>query len=233
MNDAAGTGLNESVSCQWTQVSPLLTLVQHNVVVDTYPVLVMQSNKRQTKPQSLTRVIDHGASNIKVLRIVLIEKVTADVRNVHASITLASNINLPVLQPKSANKATTRVSNNPFPNIQNSKTHFFQNPANCSATSSSLVAVGIPLLNPVPTGCSTQTTFVRLFHAQSFLTGLKVPYCQMKGPFSWRRPSRELHPGPPFNQIRISSLASTLAEGKNQKYNSLAFFWFEMGIKPA
>jgi hypothetical protein len=38
--------------------------------------------------------------------------------------------------------------------------------------SSSLVAVGVPVEKPVPTGCSTQITFVRRFQAQGFWTGL-------------------------------------------------------------
>ncbi len=46
-------------------------------------------------------------------------------------------------------------------------------------------------------------------------------------------PSRLEHPGPPFSQIKISFSAAGFGEGKNQKYSSEAFVWFEMGIKPA
>lgn len=35
----------------------------------------------------------------------------------------------------------------------------------------------------------------------SLLTG-----CHKKRPFSWKKPSKELQPGPPFNQIVISSV---------------------------
>lgn len=66
-----------------------------------------------------------------------------------------------------------------------------------------------------------------------------MPDCQRKGPFSCKRPSSELHPGPPFSQIVIceinqrkvrvedvtfhtSLLACGLLEGKNQK-NKLEF----------
>lgn len=34
-----------------------------------------------------------------------------------------------------------------------------------------------------------------LCHDHGFSTGLYVPYCHRNGPFSWRRPSREEHPG--------------------------------------
>ena len=83
-------------------------------------------------------------------------------------------------------------------------------------------------------------------------TGRYVPYCQIKGPFSWRRPSRDEQPGykniskflmllltspkltPPFSHINISSPASAFSDGKNQKYNSLvSFALFEIGSKPA
>jgi hypothetical protein len=43
------------------------------------------------------------------------------------------------------------------------------------------------------------------------------PYCQDIGPFSCKKPSRLEQPGPPFNQIVISSEALTFVEGKNQK----------------
>lgn len=69
----------------------------------------------------------------------------------------------------------------------------------------------------MPTGCSTHTMLVRLTQVHSFLNGLKVPYCHKKGPFSWSKPSSELQPGPPFNQMVISSLAAGFVEGKNQK----------------
>jgi hypothetical protein len=74
-------------------------------------------------------------------------------------------------------------------------TKFFQKPLNWAAMSSSLVAVGVPVEKPVPTGCSIQTTLVRRFHAHGFDTGLYVPYCHVKGPFSWSRPSRDEQPG--------------------------------------
>lgn len=61
---------------------------------------------------------------------------------------------------------------------------FFQNPMNWAASSFSSVMVALPVEKPVPTGCSTQMTFVRVCQLQGFLTGLKVPYCQRKGPFS-------------------------------------------------
>ncbi len=63
--------------------------------------------------------------------------------------------------------------------MENVLTKFFQKPMNCCATSSSLVAVTLPVENPVPTGCSTQTTLVNRFHAQGLGTGWNVPYCQL------------------------------------------------------
>src|SRR5271156_2263519 len=96
-------------------------------------------------------------------------------------------------------------------------TKFFQKPRNCEATSASDVAVGVPCEKPVPTGltkywissmsrgvmcqrtyCSTQTMFVRLVQLHGLGVGLRTPYCQRTGPFSWNSPSREEHPGPPF-----------------------------------
>ena len=53
-------------------------------------------------------------------------------------------------------------------------------------------------------------------------------------PFSCKSPSRELHPGPPFNQIAISSLASGFWEGKNQNHSWFSSLTFELiGSKPA
>ena len=53
-------------------------------------------------------------------------------------------------------------------------------------------------------------------------------------PFSCKRPSRELHPGPPFNQIAISSFASGFWEGKNQNHSWFSSLAFELiGSKPA
>ena len=61
-----------------------------------------------------------------------------------------------------------------------------------------------------------------------------MPGCHRNGPFSRKKPARELHPGPPFSQSVIcpcsvyvpegkerfgltSSEAAGLSEGKNQK----------------
>lgn len=76
-------------------------------------------------------------------------------------------------------------------------------------------------------------TLASLCHDHAFGTGLYVPYCHLKGPFSWmkpterinivgvmvemiRIPSREEHPGPPLNQMTTSSLPAGLTVGKNQ-----------------
>lgn len=61
-----------------------------------------------------------------------------------------------------------------------------------------------------------------------------MPYCQRKGPFSCKSPSRELHPGPPFNQIVISSSARGFVDGKYQKKSSLVSFELDdTGRSPA
>jgi hypothetical protein len=61
-----------------------------------------------------------------------------------------------------------------------------------------------------------------------------VPASQMNGPFSVKRPLKELQPGPPLNQIAISSPQLGLVEGKNQKNNSrVSFGSSEIGSKPA
>jgi hypothetical protein len=52
---------------------------------------------------------------------------------------------------------------------------------------------------------------------QGFRTGLWVPFCHRKGPFSWRRPANDEQPGPPFSQITISLVGALFVVGKNQK----------------
>jgi hypothetical protein len=54
----------------------------------------------------------------------------------------------------------------------------------------------------------------------------------MTGPFSWKKPSREEQPGPPFNHIMISSLAAGFVVGTNQKNNSLLLV-SSIGSRPA
>ena len=41
--------------------------------------------------------------------------------------------------------------------------------------------------------------FVKLTHVYGFWVGPIVPDSQVKGPFSLKRPLRELQPGPPLN----------------------------------
>jgi hypothetical protein len=77
----------------------------------------------------------------------------------------------------------------------NVSTKFFQKPMNWAATSSSLVAVTLPVEKPVPTGCSTQMTLVSVCQLQGLANGLNVPYCHRKGPFSCRSPSKDEQPG--------------------------------------
>lgn len=76
-----------------------------------------------------------------------------------------------------------------------------------------------------------------LFYVSKELFGFfrnHLPYCHNTGPFSWKKPSSEEHPGPPLSQMVISSVAFTLEDGKNQKYSSLVSFAFsEMGKRPA
>lgn len=58
---------------------------------------------------------------------------------------------------------------------------------------------------------------VRLFHEYGFATGAKVPGSQMIGPFSWMKPSRLEHPGPPFSQIVISFTGAPALGAKKKK----------------
>lgn len=99
-----------------------------------------------------------------------------------------------------------------YPVRSNVSTKFAQNSMNCTATSSSSWAVGVPCEKPVPTGWSTQMTFVRRFHPYGFWTGANVPSCQRKGPFSWRRPSRDEHPG--WRRDLVSHRRSPPVRGK-------------------
>ncbi len=61
-----------------------------------------------------------------------------------------------------------------------------------------------------------------------------MPASHVNGPFSVRRPLKELHPGPPLNHMAISSFAAALLEGKNQKKSSrVSLEACEIGSKPA
>src|SRR5258708_3789480 len=76
------------------------------------------------------------------------------------------------------------------------------------------IAVGVPWENPVPIGCSTYRTLERLVQLHSFWVGKAWPFLQVKGyavsdivlgiicrkltPFSWKKPSNDEQPGPPF-----------------------------------
>ena len=75
--------------------------------------------------------------------------------------------------------------------------------------------------------------FVKFTHVYGFGVGANVPACHVKGPFSVRRPLRELQPGPPLNlraksqpgsqegwaeppyHMTTSSVAAGFVEGKN------------------
>jgi len=72
---------------------------------------------------------------------------------------------------------------------------FLKKPMNCLATSSSSLAVTLPVEKPVLMGCSTQSMLVRWCHPHGLGTGLYVPYCHRNGPFSCRKPSRDEQPG--------------------------------------
>ena len=64
-----------------------------------------------------------------------------------------------------------------------------------------------------------------------FSTGANVPGCHKNLPFSWKKPSKELQPGPPFNQIVTSSTGSPMV-GLNMKNNALEAFFSSIGINP-
>lgn len=64
-----------------------------------------------------------------------------------------------------------------------------------------------------------------------FSTGAKVPGCQVNRPFSWMKPSKELHPGPPFNQIVTVSLGAPIV-GSKMKNRALDESFILMGIRP-
>ena len=63
----------------------------------------------------------------------------------------------------------------------------------------------------------TQIIFVKLTHVYGFCTGCSVPASHVNGPFSVKSPESDEHPGPPLNQMAISSFGSGLVVGKNQK----------------
>ena len=53
----------------------------------------------------------------------------------------------------------------------------------------------------------------------------------MNLPFSWKKPSRELHPGPPFNQTVISSTGLPIV-GWNTKNSCLEVSFISIGMLP-
>ena len=73
--------------------------------------------------------------------------------------------------------------------------------------------------------------FVRLAHVYGFWTGAAVPGCQVNGPFSWKNPSMEEHPGPPFNQMVISSTGSPVV-GYQTKNRLREVSFMSMGTFP-
>jgi hypothetical protein len=81
----------------------------------------------------------------------------------------------------------------------------------------------------------SHTQFAQGHYAQGLYTANgALPYCHEIGPFSCRKPSSEEQPGPPFNQIVISSVELTFSDGKNQKYNSeVSLVLSLMGRRPA
>lgn len=58
-----------------------------------------------------------------------------------------------------------------------------------------------------------------------------MPGCHKNLPFSWKKPSKELQPGPPFNQIVTSSTGSPTV-GLNMKNSALEAFFASIGINP-
>ena len=64
-----------------------------------------------------------------------------------------------------------------------------------------------------------------------FSTGAKVPGCQRKRPFSWKKPSNELQPGPPFSHIVMSSVGGPIV-GWNMKNKALDALLASIGINP-
>ncbi len=64
-----------------------------------------------------------------------------------------------------------------------------------------------------------------------FSTGANVPGCHRNLPFSWKKPSKELQPGPPFNQMVISSTGFPMV-GLKMKNSALEAFFSSIGISP-
>ena len=71
------------------------------------------------------RIVHEDAINIKVSRVISVEHAGCDVRDVHASVGLAGDVHLAVLQAEGGHEV-------------------FQKPINCCATSASDVAFGVP-----------------------------------------------------------------------------------------
>jgi hypothetical protein len=65
-----------------------------------------------------------------------------------------------------------------------------------------------------------------LFHDHSFKYVLFESALMKQGPFSRKRPTMELLPGPPFIHIDSGALAGSLLDSKNQKKVLISYVWF-------
>lgn len=76
-----------------------------------------------------------------------------------------------------------------------------------------------------------QSMLVKFTQEYAFSIGAYVPGCQRNRPFSWKKPSRELQPGPPFSQMVISSTGLPMV-GWKMKKSCLDLSSISIGTRP-
>lgn len=141
-------------------------------------------------------IIDGYTTKLVVLIISGCDEGVGDVRNIVACIRLAGDVSCGTLEIESVDKVA------PETNELEAKLYFVGNVRLALA-----VAHAHGLFDPDNVGANDVSTSkaallgitYRLVQLYELATGARVPCCHKKGPFSVKRPLRELHPGPPFN----------------------------------
>lgn len=180
------------------------------------------------------RVKDHDTLDIVVFGVLLVKHRIGDVRDIVPSVALSRDVDLSTMEVEGVDKILEESQELLCDVFLRCCIRRSLRKAGSNGPDEKRQFIVVFSQGTFCAHCSTQTMFVKLTQVYGFLTGLKVPYCHRKGPFSWSNPSSELHPGPPLSQIVISSPAKGLSDGKNQKYSCLSSLGSsEMGRRPA
>lgn len=152
-----------------------------------------------------------------MLRVVPVQHSSGDVRNITSSVTFTSNINLEVLDAKELLEILEE-SHKVLGSLFLGCGIRLADRETCTNWLLDPVARNIrPPVREIYGAQTYQSTLVKFTHEYGFSTGANVPGCHVNRPFSWKKPSRELHPGPPLSQIVISSTGSPSVGWKTKK----------------